>query len=120
LKGHLEGGNENVSPCTKCPPDIWNAPVDSSNSSSQWIDDVTGPYTYLISNIHIQQPTQSVYEWVDLEFYNMCYQKWRDPLHMAGTQGTPSLNPRYYAHVYERVLCNAECAAHVVVYFHVL
>jgi hypothetical protein len=38
-----------------------------------------------------------------------------DPLHMAGTQGPPSLNPRYYAHVHRRVLCNAECATSVVV-----
>jgi hypothetical protein len=30
---------------------------------------------------------------------------------MTGTQGPPSSNPRYYA----RVLCNAECAANVVV-----
>jgi hypothetical protein len=34
---------------------------------------------------------------------------------MAGTQGPPSSNPRYYAHIHERVLCNAECAANVVV-----
>jgi hypothetical protein len=36
-------------------------------------------------------------------------------LHMAGTQGPPSSIPRYYVHVHERVLCNAECAANVVV-----
>jgi hypothetical protein len=37
------------------------------------------------------------------------------PIHMAGTQGPPSSNPRYYAHVHIRVLYNAECAANVVV-----
>jgi hypothetical protein len=41
-----------------------NAPVDSSGSSSQWIDDVPipAPYTYHISDIHSQQPTWWVYE----------------------------------------------------------
>jgi hypothetical protein len=39
---------------------------------------------------------------------------------MAGTQDTPSSNLRYYAHVHEEVLCNAECAANIVVYFYVL
>jgi hypothetical protein len=34
---------------------------------------------------------------------------------MAGTQGPPSLNPRYYAHVHGRVLCNVECATNIVV-----
>jgi hypothetical protein len=34
---------------------------------------------------------------------------------MAGTQGSPSLNPRYYSHVHGRVLCNAECATNIVV-----
>jgi hypothetical protein len=36
-----------------------NAPVDSSASYSQWIDDVPvpSPYTYHISDIHSQQPT---------------------------------------------------------------
>jgi hypothetical protein len=34
---------------------------------------------------------------------------------MARTQGPPYLNPRYYANIHERVLCNAECAANVVV-----
>jgi hypothetical protein len=55
-----------------------NAPVDSSGSSSQWIDDVPvpGPYTYHIPDIHNQQPTR-VYEWVDPELYNMCYHDWR-------------------------------------------
>jgi hypothetical protein len=38
-----------------------------------------------------------------------------DPLHIAGTQGLSSSNPRYYAHVHGRVLCNAEYAANVVV-----
>jgi hypothetical protein len=52
-----------------------NASVDSSGSSSQWIDDVPvhGPYTYHTLDIHSQQPTRWVYEWVDLELYNMCY-----------------------------------------------
>jgi hypothetical protein len=41
-----------------------NAPVDSSASSSQWIDDllIPGPYTYYIPDIHSQQPTQWIYE----------------------------------------------------------
>jgi hypothetical protein len=41
-----------------------NAPVDSSGSSSQWIDDlpIPNPYTYHISYIHSQQPTWWVYE----------------------------------------------------------
>jgi hypothetical protein len=43
-----------------------------------------------------------------------------DQLHMAGTQGTSSLNPRYYAHIHGGVLCNAACAANVVVYLHIL
>jgi hypothetical protein len=38
-----------------------------------------------------------------------------DPLHMAGTQGPPSSNPRYYAHVHGRVLYNAGYTANVVV-----
>jgi hypothetical protein len=38
-----------------------------------------------------------------------------DPFYMARTQGPPSLNPRYYAHVEERVLCSAECVVDVVV-----
>jgi hypothetical protein len=39
-----------------------NAPVDSSGSSSQWIDDVPipDPYTYHIPDIHSQQPTRWV------------------------------------------------------------
>jgi hypothetical protein len=56
-----------------------NAPVDSSGSFSHWIDDVPvpDPYTYHIPDIHSQQPTRWVYEWVDLELYNMCYRDWR-------------------------------------------
>jgi hypothetical protein len=38
-----------------------------------------------------------------------------DLFHMAEPQGSPSSNPRHYAYVHERVLCNAECAANVVV-----
>jgi hypothetical protein len=38
---------------------------------------------------------------------------------MAKTQGTHSLNPRYYAHIHRGVLYNAEYTANVVVYFHV-
>jgi hypothetical protein len=34
---------------------------------------------------------------------------------MGGIHGPPSLNPRYYAHIHERVLCNAECVANIVV-----
>jgi hypothetical protein len=51
-----------------------NAPVDSSDSSSQWTDDlpIPGPYTYHIPDIHSQQPTWWVYEWVDPELYNIC------------------------------------------------
>jgi hypothetical protein len=43
-----------------------NALVDSSDSSSQWINDlpIPGPYTYHITNIHSQQPTWWVYEWL--------------------------------------------------------
>jgi hypothetical protein len=33
--------------------------------------------------------------------------------------GTSSSNPRYYAHVDGRVLCNVACATYVVVYLHV-
>jgi hypothetical protein len=53
-----------------------NAPVDSSGSSSQWIDDlfIPDPYTYHIPNIHSQQPTRWIYEWVDPKLYNTCYQ----------------------------------------------
>jgi hypothetical protein len=41
-----------------------NALVDSSGSSSQWIDDVSvpGPYTYHIPDIHSHQPTWWIYE----------------------------------------------------------
>jgi hypothetical protein len=57
-----------------------NAPMDSSGSSSQWTDDLSipSPYTYHIPDIHSQQPTQWVYEWVDPELYNMCYQNWQN------------------------------------------
>jgi hypothetical protein len=53
--------------------------VDSSGSSSQWIDDlpIPSPYTYHISDIPSQQPTRWVYLWVDPELYNMCYQNWQ-------------------------------------------
>jgi hypothetical protein len=56
-----------------------NAPVDSSGSSFEWTDDllILGPYTYRIPDIHSQQPTQWVYQWVDPELYNMCYQDWQ-------------------------------------------
>jgi hypothetical protein len=52
-----------------------NAPVDSPSSSSQWTDDlpISDSYTYQISDIHSQQPTRWVYEWVDPKLYNMCY-----------------------------------------------
>jgi hypothetical protein len=30
------------------------------------------------------------------------------------------LNPRYYAHAHEGVLCNATCTINVVIYLHVL
>jgi hypothetical protein len=51
-----------------------NALVDSSGSSSQWTDDlpIPGPYTYHIPNIHSHQPTRWIYEWIDVELYNMC------------------------------------------------
>jgi hypothetical protein len=56
-----------------------NALIDIFGSSSQWIDNipVPGPYIYHIADIHSQQPTQWVYECVDPELYNMCYQDWR-------------------------------------------
>jgi hypothetical protein len=99
-----------------------NAPVDSSDSSSHWIDDVliTSPYKYHITDIQSQQTTRWIYKWIETEFYNMCYQdrqgttEWT-PLHMAGTQDPPSSKPRYYAHVHGRVLCNIECTSNVVV-----
>jgi hypothetical protein len=37
---------------------------------------IPGPYTYHILDIHSQQSTRWVYEWVDPELYNMCYQDW--------------------------------------------
>jgi hypothetical protein len=37
---------------------------------------IPGPYTYHILDIHSQQSTRWVYEWVDPELYNMCYQVW--------------------------------------------
>jgi hypothetical protein len=48
--------------------------LNSSGLSSQWTDDLSlhDPYTYHILNIHSQQPTRWVYEWVDPELYNMC------------------------------------------------
>jgi hypothetical protein len=56
-----------------------NASIDSSGSSSQWIDDVPvpDPYIYHIPDIHSQQPTRWIYEWIDPELYNICYQNWR-------------------------------------------
>jgi hypothetical protein len=53
-----------------------NVPVDSSGSCSQWTDDLSipGSYTYHITDIHSQQSGRWVYEWVDLDLYNMCYQ----------------------------------------------
>jgi hypothetical protein len=55
-----------------------NTPVDSSASSSHWIDDVpiTSPYKYHIPDIQSQQTTRWIYEWIETEFYNMCYQDW--------------------------------------------
>jgi hypothetical protein len=43
-----------------------------------------------------------------------------DQFHMAETQGTPSLNPRYCAHVHRGVLCNAARTTNIVIYLHVL
>jgi hypothetical protein len=89
-----------------------NAPVDSSGSSSQWIDDlpIPGPYIYHILDIHSQQPTQWVYEWVDSELYNMCYQDWQSTAewtnftwqerkaHLLRTQGIMLISMKeYYA-----------------------
>jgi hypothetical protein len=56
-----------------------NAPADSSGSSSHGIDDVPipGPYTYHVPDIQSQPSTRWVYEWIDSELYNMCYQDWR-------------------------------------------
>jgi hypothetical protein len=56
-----------------------NALADSSGSSSHGIDDVLtpGPYTYHVPDIQSQLPTRWVYEWIDSELYNMCYQDWR-------------------------------------------
>jgi hypothetical protein len=68
--------DHDVSTSPRIPISEANALVDSSGSSSQWIDDlpIPGPYTYHISDIHNQQPTRWVYEWVDSEPHNMCYQ----------------------------------------------
>jgi hypothetical protein len=99
--------------------------VDSSDSSSQWIDDlpIPSPYTYHIPDIHSQQPTRWVYEWIDTELYNMCYQDWQITAEWTNftwqEHKTPSLNLRYYAHVDGGVLCNAACTTNVVVYLYV-
>jgi hypothetical protein len=71
--------NHGVPTSSRIPVSEANALIDSSDSSSQWIDDVSvpGPYTYHIPDIHNQQPTRWIYEWVDLKLYNMCYQDWR-------------------------------------------
>jgi hypothetical protein len=55
-----------------------NAPTDSSGSSSHGIDDVpiTGLYTCHVPDIQSQPPIRWVYEWIDSELYNMCYQDW--------------------------------------------
>jgi hypothetical protein len=62
-----------------------NAPVDSSSSSSQWINDfpIPVPYTYHILDINSQQPTWWVYEWIDPELYSICYQDWQNTVKWA-------------------------------------
>jgi hypothetical protein len=63
----------------RIPSHTVNAPVDSSGSSSHWIDDVpiTSPYKYHIPDIRSQQTTRWIYEWIQPKFYNMCYQDWQ-------------------------------------------
>jgi hypothetical protein len=89
-----------------------NAPVDSSGSSSKWIDNlpILGPYTYHILDIHSQQPSRWIYEWVDPELYNMCCQDWKSTAewtnfiwqehkaHLLRTQGIMLISTEeYYA-----------------------
>jgi hypothetical protein len=74
---HCTQNEDHVIPTSpRIPVSEANASVDSSVSSSQWTDDlpIPGPYTYHIPDIYSQQPTWWVYEWVDPELYNMCYQ----------------------------------------------
>jgi hypothetical protein len=51
-----------------------NVLVDSSSSSSHWIDYLRIPRsnTYHIPDIHNQQSIRWVYEWIYSELYNMC------------------------------------------------
>jgi hypothetical protein len=65
---------------SRSPSHTVNAPIDSSVSSSHWINDVpiTSPYKYHIPDIQSQQTTRWIYEWIESEFYNMCYQDWQD------------------------------------------
>jgi hypothetical protein len=89
-----------------------NASADSSVSSSHGIDDVpiSGPYAYHVPDIQSQPPTRWVYEWIDSELYNMCYQDWRDTAewtrftwqeykaHLLRTQGIMLISSdEYYA-----------------------
>jgi hypothetical protein len=62
----------------RIPSHTANAPADSSGSSSHEIDDVPipDPYTSHVPDIQSQLPIQWVYEWIDSELYNMCYQDW--------------------------------------------
>jgi hypothetical protein len=89
-----------------------NAPVDSSGSSSHWIDDVpiTSPHKYHIPDIQSQQTTWWIYEWIEPKFYNMCYQDWQGTaewthftwqehkVHLLRTQGIMLMSTdEYYA-----------------------
>jgi hypothetical protein len=60
-----------------------------SGSSSQWTDDlpIYGSYTYHISDIHSEQSTRWVYEWVDPDLYNMCYQDWQSTAEWTTSYG---------------------------------
>jgi hypothetical protein len=62
----------------RIPSHTANAPADSSGSSSHEIDDVPipDPYTSHVPDIQSQLPIRWVYEWIDSELYNMCYQDW--------------------------------------------
>jgi hypothetical protein len=72
----IQDEDHDVPTSPRIPVSEANTPVDSSGSSSQWIDDlpIPDPYKYHIPDIHSQQPTRWVYEWVDTELYNICYQ----------------------------------------------
>jgi hypothetical protein len=52
---------------------------DHDGPTSPRIDDVpiTSPYKYHIPDIQSQQTTRWIYEWIEHEFYNMCYQDWQ-------------------------------------------